>query len=91
MGSSQSTNSEIVSKGVIKGNKKIIKNKKLISNIEKNLEISENKIQKEDEIQKHLLKETRDNYFNKLMPFEKDLLKENFSEEKKRIKNIIML
>ena len=47
---------------------------------------------KEDEIQKHLLKETRDNYFNKLMQFENNLLKDKLLEGQKKDKecNLIL-
>ena len=41
---------------------------------------------KEDEIQKHLLKETRDNYFNKLIQFENNLLKDKLFEGQKKNK-----
>ena len=47
---------------------------------------------KEDEIQKHLLKETRDNYFNKLIQFENNLLKDKLLEGQKKDKecNLIL-
>ena len=47
---------------------------------------------KEDEIQKHLLKETRDNYFNKLIQFENNLLKDKLFEGQKKDKecNLIL-
>ena len=73
------------------------KKKKPIDKKEPKIEINksgiENPVEKMkiniDEIQKHLLRETRDNYFNKLMQFENDLLKGKLLESQKEYNHIL--